>query len=333
MSQTLWGSAEWRADAVAWLDDQLRGLGIVRTGDAEQPHLRPWATALRVPTSHGIVWLKAAGPGTAFEVGLYELLQRVAPHWVLEPLVVDVARGWLVLPDGGPVLGERAKEAGFLDDYADALAQYGVFQREVAPHVDALLARGVTDMRPALLPQRFEQALQVVQRYVERQGDDTDRRLFARLGPLREELVRGSADLAASPGFASLDHNDLHPWNIFAPPRAAGALECRFYDWGDSVIAHAFTSLHIPLSFMPEHLGIDPSDPRLTRVRDAYLEVFSDLAARDELIATARLACRVGVAARALVWQRAVNADPDETSELARMPFDTLTSLLDPNDP
>lgn len=329
MTQTLWGSAEWREGAMAWLDQQLRGLGVERTGPAEQPHLRPWATALRVPTSRGVVWLKAAAPRTAFEVGLYELLQRVAPRWILEPLLVDVERGWLVLPDGGAVLGDRSKEPGFFEDYAEALAQYAVFQREVAPHVDALLARGVADMRPALMPRRFDEALVVVERWVERHASADERAQFARITSLRDELARASAALAESPGVASLDHNDLHPWNIFAPPRNNAPLACRFYDWGDSVIAHAFTSLHVPLTAIPPYLGLERGDPRLERLRDAYLEVFTDLAPRHELIATVALAERVGLAARALVWRRAVDTLGDKASDLARRPFETLTNLLE----
>jgi hypothetical protein len=329
MSQSLWATSAWREGAVAWLDERLAELGIRRSGDVEQPHLRPWATALRVPTDHGIVWLKAAGPGTAFEVHLYELLQRAARGRVLEPLVVDRERGWLVLPDGGAVLGERAKEEGFLDDYAQALAQYGVLQRELAPHVDALLERGVADMRPAILPRRFDEALEAVRPYVERQGTDAERVRYEQVIGLRDRFALGCRELAASPALPSLDHNDLHPWNIFAKRGAAGALEARFYDWGDSVIAHPFAVLLVPLTVMPPRLGIEPSDPRLLRMRDRYLEVFGDLAPHAELVATADLACRVGLAARTLVWQRCLDTIRGEPNDLAGTPLETLTALLD----
>jgi hypothetical protein len=63
---------------------------------------------VRIPTEGGPVWLKAAGPLVAFEAGLYELLVRVAPERVLMPLAVDASRGWMLLPDGGKSLGERA---------------------------------------------------------------------------------------------------------------------------------------------------------------------------------------------------------------------------------
>jgi hypothetical protein len=72
----VWSSASWRELAVSWLDEQLAAAAIQRTGQVQQPHLRPWATALKAPTSHGPVWLKAAGPGTAFEV---VSMERPAP--------------------------------------------------------------------------------------------------------------------------------------------------------------------------------------------------------------------------------------------------------------
>jgi hypothetical protein len=46
-------------------------------------------------------------PGTAFEVGLYELLVRLAPQNVLTPIASDPTRGWILLLDGGVSLGDR----------------------------------------------------------------------------------------------------------------------------------------------------------------------------------------------------------------------------------
>jgi hypothetical protein len=121
----VWSSPQWRAEAVAWLDARLADAGVDRTGDVDQPHLRPWATALSAPTTAGTVWLKAAGPGTAFEVGLYGVLHRAAPDHVLAPLATDTARGWMVLPDGGPPLGERLAGPALIDAMAAVLSHYG----------------------------------------------------------------------------------------------------------------------------------------------------------------------------------------------------------------
>ena len=315
----VWSSSGWRAQAVAWLDEQLAAAGIVRTGEVEQLHLRPWATALRASTTRGPVWLKAAGPGTAFEVGLYELLQRVAGHRVLTPLATDVERGWLVLPDGGVPLGGRLSGADLAEAMAEVLPQYGQLQRDLAPHAGRLLDLGLADMRPAAMPRRFEEALDAVGEYVERRGNARDRVTRRRLGAMGEQVAAWCEQLAAAPGPPSVDHNDLHPWNILLD---AGG-RARFYDWGDSVVAHPFASMLVPL-------GMAREDRRL-RLRDAYLEPFGDLAPHAELVETLELACRVAKIARALTWHRAVSALDGEQAadEWAGAPLECLASLLD----
>ena len=88
-----WSSQAWRESAVSWLDEQLSGAGIERTGEVEQPRVRPWATLLTAPTTHGPVWLKAASPHTAFEVPLYAILIRTVSDRVLTPIGTDPERG------------------------------------------------------------------------------------------------------------------------------------------------------------------------------------------------------------------------------------------------
>jgi len=324
----VWSSAGWRERAVAWLDERLTEAGTARTGEVEQPHLRPWATALRVPTRHGPVWLKAAAPGTAFEVGLYGILHRVAPGRVPAPLAADVARGWIVLPDGGPALAERLGGADLVDALEAALPQYGQLQRDLAPLACDLLAMGVADMRPAALPGRFAEALDAVAGFVERRGSTADRAALRRVAGLGATYAAWCERLAASPVPASLDHNDLHPWNILGPGMGA-SLQAVFYDWGDSVVAHPFASMLVPLGFARSGiLRTGPDDPRILRLRDAYLEGFGDLAPHAALVEELELACRVGKVARALTWQRAVVAmGSDDDEGFARAPLETLLSL------
>jgi hypothetical protein len=287
-----WASASWLADAVEWIDSHVE-----RTGTVEQPHLRPWSTVLRVPVGAGSVWMKATGDANAFEAGLYELLVRLTPQRVLTPIAVDPARGWLLLPDGGQPMGERLDGPELVDAMVAALAEYGRLQRRIAPHVDELIALGVADMRPGVMPERFEQAL-----------DAVAAPLRSRIEPLRGKVAAWCERLAASPAAASLDHNDLHPWNVLGGNR--------FYDWGDAVIAHPFAATFVPLGVVRYRLGVGDDDPAFLRARDAYLHVFADLAPHAELVEELETACHVAKIARALVWERAIRAAREQGEEL-----------------
>jgi hypothetical protein len=306
-----WSLPAWREAAVAWVDERLAAAGLERAGEAEQTRVLPWATVLRIPVSGGAVWFKAAGPGTAFEVPLYALLARTVPGQVLTPIAADEARGWILLPDGGPTLAERGA------DLVEAIVQYGRVQRELEPHVGEMLALGVPDMRPAAMSWRFGEALEAAS------GGDaaTLRRIAAMEGTVRGWCER----LAASPLPASLDHNDLHPRNILVDD--AGRI--RYYDWGDSVVAHPFAAMLVPLGLVRRGGG----DAGLVRARDAYLDVFSDRAPRAELAETLALACHVAKIARALTWHRALQAAREQGEavdpEWASAPLETLALVLD----
>lgn len=326
----VWSTAEWRDAAVSWLDEQLGAAGIERTGDVEQPHLRPWATVLKAPTTAGAVWLKAPGPGTVFEVGLYGLLTRTAPERVLIPIAADLARGWILLPDGGPPLGERLTGTDLVEALVAALVQYGRLQQDLAPHVEEILALGVADMRPPVMPERLEQALETAGSVVDRRGSSADRATLRQVAAMGDTVASWCEELEVSPVPASLDHNDLHPWNILGGED--GGDEARFYDWGDSVVAHPFAAMLVPLGFVQRLLDAGLDDPRFLRARDAYLDVFNTVAPHEELVATLELACRVAKVARVLTWERALRAAREQGEKIdedwAKAPLETLASLL-----
>jgi hypothetical protein len=325
----VWSSVEWRTLAEAWLNRQLASAGIERRGDVEHTRLRPWGMVLKVPTTSGPVWFKASGVNTAFEAALYELLVRVAPARVLAPIATDTSRGWIVLPDGGSVLGERFTGADLADALVTVLPQYGQLQLDLIPHSERLLEMGVADMRPATMPRRFDEALEAVQDYVACRGD-AERENYRRVREFREGFTEWCERLAAMPVAPSLDHNDLHPWNVFFTG-AGEKLETRYYDWGDSVVSHPFASMLVGLGFLQMRLETRVDDARIQRARDAYLEVFTHIAPKNDLIAALELACQVGKVARALTWNRALIAGGEGSEEFANTPFESLTAILEEN--
>jgi Phosphotransferase enzyme family len=310
--------------AEQWIDLSLAATGRERSGPVESFRSRPWGEVLRAETSDGTVWLKEPRGATAFEVPLYWLLADASPEAILEPLAVDEERGWVLLPDGGRSLGERAEGDDLVAGMTAALERYAELQIALAPRVGELLEIGIADMRPGAMPSRFEEALEAGKRYAQTSNDRADRESLERIEAFRGTYAKWCGELESRPGGASLDHNDLHPWNVLGSPDAEGGI--RFYDWGDSVVAHPFASALVPLGMAARW-----ARGAVEALRDAYLGPFSGLGAHRELVETLELACRVAKVARALTWERALSSGDATSSDrdFTRAPLESLESILD----
>ncbi|MEO3929766.1 phosphotransferase [Micromonosporaceae bacterium B7E4] len=286
--------AEWQAECDAWIADRLAGLGIVATGPVHTVRVRAWSIVRRLETSAGRIWFKANVPSNGFEAAVVEALAAWVPELVVPPLAVDRDRGWLLGPDGGTILREMAAERPDPVRWAELLRRYAALQRAVAPHADRLVGLGVPDLRPARMPAALTGLL----------ADPTVRLTEphrAALVASLPEYDRWCADLAADGLPASIQHDDLHDGNVFV-----GAAGMRFFDWGDACLAHPFGSLLVALNVAADQLGADPAGPELSRLRDAYLEPWTDLRDRADLRHSVRLALRVAKVGRAVSWQRAL---------------------------
>ena len=323
-----WSSPDWLRSATHWIDDCLHESGIERCGEVERNRLRPWSALLTVPIPTGRAWFKATAPATAFEAPLYEVLARVVPERVLLPLGVDADRGWILLPDGGVSIGESLSGDTQLEALGEALATYGDLQRRLSPSTAEMAANGVEDMTPGAMPKRFDEAMEAVA--ADPDLDREGRATLARVGEMRGRYADWCELLATSPIPPSIDHNDLHAWNVLGDARHG----FRFYDWGDAVLAHPFASMLVPAAIMRSSLEDGLEDARFLNARDAYLAAFRDFGSHSELVETLELACRVAAVARALTWNRALQAaraqgeeiDPDY-GDGARQ---SLFALLDP---
>jgi hypothetical protein len=296
-----WEDPAWRAGAVAWIDEALAGHGLTRTGPVE-PRIRPWSIVAKVATGGEPVWFKHNAPGAGYESPLSAALGRWAPGAVLVPLAVDADRSWTLLPDGGPTLrewlanandgaGDRDREA--LSRWERLLALYSELQVGLVERVPELVGMGVPDLRPAALPGALDRLLDEPRVAAALAGGDRDD--LARLRALRPAFAGWCDELAGTRIPASLDHSDLHHNNVL--PRDG---RYAFYDWGDSAVAHPFTSLLVALRFAGLRFGAADLD----RLRDAYLEPWARYGTAAELRAAVPLALRVGPVGRALTWWR-----------------------------
>jgi len=304
VTTSTWLDPVWRAEAETWATDRLTEHGAVVDGPIEQPHVRPWATVLRVPTDRGPFWLKASAAGTAYEHRMFGVLSEVVPDQVLTPVATDVERAWSVLPDAGTKLRDRLEvhpEERF-DRWVEVAAEHARLQRTLAPHAGPLLDLGVPDMRPAAVPDAATALVESM---------DLDDGLRGRARQWLPQLAAACETLAQSPLPATVQQDDLHDGNVLLDGPTY-----RLVDWGDACISHPFGVFLILRISLAMRGGVEDHGPEVRRVEDAYLAGFSDLAPVEDLRRELLLAEYVQGIARLCTWQRALEtATPEESAE------------------
>jgi hypothetical protein len=298
-----WRDPAWLHAARAWVAEALAGIGATATGDAQQVRARPWSTQLTVPTDAGTFWFKANAIGVVHEAALMEVLARRCPEHVLTPVAVDAGRGWLLLPDGGRTLRDVGGGTD-LTTWERLLVGYAELQRTLVPYVGELLAAGTPDRRPSRLPALRDSLLADQALVMLGQPDGLTEEQHAALVTGSSAYAGMCVDLDAFGVPTSLQHDDLHDNNVFAPLESGGAL--RIFDWGDSVVGHPFGTLLVSLRMVADLTGLAYGSPELLRLRDAYLEPWTGEHDRPDLVEACRLALRVGGVLRADCYRRAL---------------------------
>jgi Phosphotransferase enzyme family len=267
-----WTDPAWLAEALAWIEAQ----GVELTDAVEQPHVRPWSTALRLSTTDGVLWFKANHPSLAHEAALVSIISRRRPDLVPELVAADLESGWMLMRDGGERLREVIERERDVSRWLDLLPQYAELQIELAVEADALVAAGAPDRRLAVLPETLDP--------FELSTEQT-----ARVADWCERL--------ASYGIAeTIQHDDFHDGQIFV--RDGRYL---FFDWGDACVSHPFFTLSVTLEGVLRW-GLDDIEDSvdIAPFRDAYLEPFERYGTRFELVEATTIAFRLGWISRAL---------------------------------
>ncbi len=292
-----WQEPDFLAGAHGWIEGELARVGLERVGEIEQPHVRPWATVLRVPTDGGDAWFKANADELRHEAALVSVLAARRPDVVPPLLAVDLERGWMLMADAGVRMRELQTEERDLSRWLDVLPLYAGVQIDLAGDVDGLLELGVPDLRLAALPERYERFVHEV---------DVEQR-FRDAVPRVRELAE---ELAAFGLPETIQHDDFHDAQVFV--RDGRYL---LMDWGDACVSHPFFTLSVTLEGLLAW-GLDDVERSLDTApfRDGYLAPF---AARwgDGVAAAVPPALRLG-------WVcRAVNGHlpGDEASTVARL--------------
>lgn len=300
-----WTDERWLAGVRSWVHGQVEERGAHVTGPLEQPHVRPWSTVLRVPTSVGPAWFKASIPVLAHEAAVVEVLAARRPDAVPELLAVDSGRGWMLMADGGVRLREVVAEERSLRRWLDVLPLYGQVQLDLAGAADELVARGAPDRRLDSLPAQFAELVDGARGISE-----------AERARLRAEVPRVAemcARLAAHGIPETIQHDDFHDGQVFV--RDGRYL---VFDWGDACVSHPFFTMAVTLEGVLSW-GLDDVEGSedTTPYARAYLGSFAPGASAERLEEALALALRLGWICRALNVQRCARALPPPHREEA----------------
>jgi len=314
-------------EVTAWVASSCRDLDLVVISPGELEQDRPWSRVAVYEVRHadgaeGRVWFKANGIGTRHEPELLSALTSLVPDLVPEVLAIDPARAWSLTRDAGPTWRSAIAVSDHWPLWEHLLQRYAAAQLSIAADRTTLQATGIPERSPATLPgQAAELVAELTLLGADGEvGDESDRgglsvadshALTARL-PAYGQWCR-ELDGGAIPW--TIQHDDLHSNNICraepAGDRVTGpSAGSRIIDWGDASIGHPFGTMLSTLRSIAHHGGCEVDDPRVERVRDAYLEPFTTYASRSELIVLVDVARRVSALTRALSWRAALIESP-----------------------
>jgi Phosphotransferase enzyme family len=320
-----WQDPQWRTDALDWAVDVLERRGCALTAPVEQPHVRPWSTAFRLPTDAGVFWLKSVGPGSAHEPPLAAALAEWVPGQVLTPVAVEPGRRLLLLPDGGPTLRETRMQ-GLSEAWEALLGNYARLQIALTTHAQELVELGVPDGRPDRMPDLAADLLADDEALLAGRPDGIDPEARERIVAALPDYADACRRLAEGPVPASLQHDDLHDANVFIDANSH-----RFFDWGDASVAHPFLSLLVPLGAAARAMGVPGGHPVLLRLRDAYLWPWREHADAATLRELCEVALSVGPLMRAVSWRRILDGvHPGERGEWAGSVPGWTAEVLEP---
>jgi hypothetical protein len=291
-----WTYPSWRAEADEWIGLRLSDLGYVLAGAIEHSHVRPWGTVARVPTEQGSLWFKANIAPLAFEQRLVELLSAQA---VPDVVAREPNHGWMLMEDAGPLVSELHGEDPPLAIWREFLRKYAELQVAAAPAADKLIAAGVPNRTLPRLLEPFRRVLEADRLVRPPTPDALTNEELDRVYALMPKLQESVDALAALGLPDSVQHDDLHPWNVCVRDGVY-----RFIDWGDACVSQPMLSLEIPLQWV----GVEGAG----EAKDAYLDPWAALRPREDLLAATDAAALLAQVTGVLKWALIDSALSDE---------------------
>lgn len=319
-----WAGERFRAELASWV-----AAAVGEPTSLVQVTLRPWATVWRAETPTGRFYAKQNCATQSYEAGLVLALNDLAARHVVPLAAVDTTRGLFLTPDLGTPLGDAEPDADDdpdmqVDLWCRVVAAGAQLQLEVARYVERLVSVGLTTLAPGDCMAYVEERLASFGALPEGDPRAMPAEQQAAVRAALPQVAEWADQVAALRLPLTLCHNDLHGHNVFD----VGG-ELRFFDFADAMVTEPMAALLVPLNVLAGRLRLDPADPRLARVADAGLEVWSEYAPMAELRAALPAALQLARLARTESWIRctaaANGAELAEWGDRAAYWFGSLT--------
>jgi len=298
----------WLAETAAWVERQLAARGARLTSPGVEVRVLPWSAVFRFPTAAGDVYFKACAPSQAFEPALMRYLAERRPDDVLPVLAADLERAWLLLPDGGPILRHvlRNDMADLVRHWSAVLPQVAALQVALTGDARHLLALGVLDRRPSVLPGLYRELLERNDWPLDH-PDGLARDDLPRLRAFAPRLDDLCAELAALGPADTLVHDDFHDGHIFVQG-GLSAPRYRFFDFGDACVGHPFFQMVAPQRFYARaYDDLEADDVTAVSLYELYMRPWAADGMSAKLYRALDLALAVGPLIRALTWVHALS--------------------------
>jgi hypothetical protein len=292
-------------DTSSWLQTRLAELNYTISAPIEDFFSSPTSHVLRIPTTQGNLYLKECSPLFHYEPALSQTISHLAPAHSSHILLIDEERCCMLMEDFGPTLRERTQEQRDLQLWLRALPIFAQFQAAMSPHIALLKAHGCPDRSLFLVPTLFDTLLTDTQTLLVGQPAGVSASELDRLYAFKPQLVALCQELASYGIPETLHHDDLTAGNI-----AINDQRALFFDWAESAITHPFCSPFILLRAARYIFEFDEND--LARMRDAYLQAWTEYHPLPTLRRAFELAQRLAMLSRALTWHYIVTHLPEQ---------------------
>jgi hypothetical protein len=324
----VWTEPHWLNQMTDWIKQETTRQNIQITGDIEQPHVRLWATVLRVPTDGGLLFAKAGAPLFDHEAAVVSLLAKWRVDDVPPILAIHLKKNWLLMGDGGTRLREYLAETQAISDWERVLTRYAELQINVSGHLAEFLAMKVPYRGLEKLPAFYTHLIHQKEFMLIDQPNGITTAHWEQLVDLQASVEEKCRQLAHLPIPNSIHHGDLHDGNIFANSDTV-----QFFDWGDSSISHPFFSLRTAFVSMENTLGIPENDPIFDDIAKVYLKPWATIATPADCWQAYQLAKQLWAISSAWIWYNLIanTPDPHRQEYLFALPS-LMLELLEAND-